>query len=1035
MLMYVNYLTMRNALFNLLNVVKMNIATFFSIKVCILFICIIQLSSLGLKAQDHTVNGMVTDNLGLPVEGVNVTIKNSTNGTITNVKGAYSIKVSRDGVIIFSNSGYLSKEVGVNNKNSLNVQLIADLRSLDQVVVVGYGTRKKSDLTGAVASISAKDFKDQPVYRIDQALQGRAAGVQVVNNSGVPGGDVNIRIRGSNSILGNNNPLYIIDGFIGGDFNNLNPADVESIEVLKDASSTAIYGSRGANGVILITTKKGSSRKNSIDFTSRFANSTVLKKFDLLNAGDFATVVNERNTALGLAPSFTTSQISDYYAKGGTNWQNEIFRTAPAQEYQLSISGGSDKTTYLISGNYLDEKGVINNSGFKRYSIRSNINSTITDKLKVALNFSGARRINTNTSGTQGKSGPLTQALAWAPTTPVKDADGNYITNDPIGSIFANPVALAYEQDNTNVATNANVVARGNYEFIKGLSLDVTLGADYQNIQGASFAGPSVTNNIPNANRSSGEYLNIQNTNTLNYMHNFNKVHNLNITAVFENQSLTFNGFNANANKLIFSNLGYNNLSLAAANGATAGYSKSTIVSYLGRVNYSYKDKYLITGSLRQDGSSKFQGNNKYSLFPSAAVAWKLSEENFIKSTSLFDLLKIRASYGLTGSQAINPYSTLATYLTDPYNAATSFNSSSVTSGFVIGNAANSNLKWETTSAMDVGIDMEMMHGKLRFSADYYNKTTSDLLLSQPLPTYLGGGSITKNVGEINNKGWDFALSATPISSKSGFTWTSTFNVSLLQNNIVSLGGQDLLFTGSNVGSGLSTQPEFVLKTGNSLGAYWGLKYLGTWKSSESAAAATYGAKPGDSKYEDINNDKAINGSDYQIIGNGLPKTSLGWDNTFQYKGFSINVFIQSLNGYDKLNYTYGSAITANADARQATSTDIQNRYIVGKNETSNIPAFSASNKNVIQSTRFLEKGDFIRIKNVNLSYELPKNLIKKASVKLFIGAINLFTITKYKGIDPESSTTSSSNDSVQSIDYGSYPNAKRFIAGFTIKL
>lgn len=1033
--MNVNALTMRKALFNLLNVVKRDTATFFSKKVCVLFICITQLSMSGLQAQDHTVNGTVTDNKGLPVEGVNVTIKNANIGTTTNVKGAYTIKVSREGVIIFSNAGYLTKEVSVNGRNTLDVQLSADLRSLDQVVVVGYGTRKKSDLTGAVSSISAKDFKDQPVYRIDQALQGRAAGVQVVNNAGAPGGDVNIRIRGSNSILGNNNPLYIIDGFIGGDFNNLNPADVESIEVLKDASSTAIYGSRGANGVILITTKKGSSRKTSIDFTSRFASSTVLKKFDLLNAGDFATVVNERNAALGLAPSFTTSQVSDYYAKGGTDWQHEIFRTAPAQEYQLSVSGGSDKTTYLISGNYLDEKGIITNSGFKRYSIRSNINSSITDKLKVALNFSGARRINTNTSGTQGKSGPLTQALAWAPTTPVKDADGNYITNDPIGSIFANPVALAYEQDNTNVASNANVVARANYEFIKGLSLDVTLGADYQNIQGASFAGPSITNNIPGANRSSSEYINIQNTNTLNYLHTFNKVHSLNITAVFENQSLTYNGFNANANNLIFPNLGYYNLSLAAANGATAGYSKSTIVSYLGRVNYSYKDKYLITGSLRQDGSSKFQGDNKYSLFPSAAVAWKLSEEDFIKNTGLFDLLKIRASYGLTGSQAINPYSTLATYLTDPYNAATSFNSTSATSGIVIGNAANADLKWETTAAMDIGVDIEVMHGKLRFSADYYNKTTSDLLLSQPLPTYLGGGTITGNVGEINNKGWDFALSATPISSKNGFTWTTTFNVSLLQNKVVSLGGQDMLFTGTNVGSGLSTQPEFVLKPGNSLGAYWGLKYLGTWKSSESAAAAAYGAKPGDSRYEDINNDKAINGSDYQIIGNGLPKTSLGWNNTFEYKGFSLNVFIQSLNGYDKLNYTYGAAITANSDARQATVTDIRDRYIVGKNESSNIPAFSPSNKNVIQSTRFLEKGDFIRIKNVNLSYELPKHLIKKTGVNLFVGAINLFTITDYKGIDPESSTTSSSNDSVQSIDYGSYPNAKRFIAGFTIKL
>lgn len=768
MLMYVINLKMRNASFFRLDFAKKNKATSFSIT--FLMFCVYLLSSLGLKAQDNTVNGTVRDNNGLPLEGVSVTIKGTANGTTTNVKGAYTVKVSREGVIVFSNAGYLPQEVRLNGKNTVDVVLSADLRSMDQVIVVGYGTRKKSDLTGAVASISAKDFKDQPVYRLDQALQGRASGVQVVNNAGAPGGDVNIRIRGFNSILGNNNPLYIIDGFIGGDFNNLNPADVESIEVLKDASSTAIYGSRGANGVILITTKKGSSSKTSISFTSRFASSTVIKKFDLLNAGDFATTVNERNAALGLTPSFTSSQISDFYAKGGTDWQKEIFTTAPAQEYQLSVSGGGDKTSYLLSGNFLDEKGIIRNSGFKRYNFRSNINSTITDKLKVSLNFSGTRRTNTNTSGTQGKNSSLTQALSWAPTTPARNADGEFITQDPIGSIFYNPVALAYDQENVSTSTNTNLVARANYEFIKGLSLDVTLGADYQNFLGSYFTGPSISNNIPKAQRTSGENVSIQNTNTLNYLHTFNKVHALNVTAVFETQSNTYNGFDANANNLVFPSLGYNNLSLAASNSATANYSKSTIVSLLGRVNYSFKDKYLVTGSLRRDGSSKFQGDNKYSLFPSAAVAWKLSEESFIKNSDLFSLLKLRASYGLTGSQAINPYSTLSTYATDPFSAATSFNSTSVTSGIVIGNAGNPNLKWETTSAVDMGIDAEILHGKLRFSVDYYNKNTNDRLLAQPLPRYLGGGTITSNVGKINNTGWDFSLSATPVSSKGGFT-------------------------------------------------------------------------------------------------------------------------------------------------------------------------------------------------------------------------------------------------------------------------
>jgi TonB-linked SusC/RagA family outer membrane protein len=473
---------------------------------------------------------------------------------------------------------------------------------------------------------------------------------------------------------------------------------------------------------------------------------------------------------------------------------------------------------------------------------------------------------------------------------------------------------------------------------------------------------------------------------------------------------------------------------LAASNGATANYSKNAIISYLGRINYTYKDKYLLTASIRRDGSSKFQDDNKYSLFPSAGVAWKLSEESFMKNSNIFDLLKIRASYGLTGSQAISPYSTLSTYLTDPYSATTVFSPGSTTAGIVIGNAANPDLKWETTAAFDIGLDMELLHSRLRFSADYYNKTTRDLLLAQPLPMYLGGGSITSNVGEINNKGWDFALSGTPVNNAAGLLWTSTFNLSFLQNKVVSLGDQEQIFTGTGVGSGLSTQPEFVLKPGNPLGSYWGLKYLGTWKANEATQAALFGAVPGDSKYQDLNGDNSISNLDFQIIGHGLPTVSYGWDNSFSYKGIGLNVFIQSVNGVDKLNYTYGAAITANADARQATLADIKDRYVPGKNENSDIPAFTTSNKNYLQSTRFIERANFIRVKNINLSYDLPKSISKNSTIKLFVGAINLLTITNYKGIDPESSTTSSGSDTVQSIDYGSYPNSKRFFAGLNIK-
>jgi TonB-linked SusC/RagA family outer membrane protein len=977
------------------------------------------------------INGKVTDESGSPLAYASVVVKSTNKGTATDKDGKFSISVDNAGdILVFSYVGYVTIESKVAKSGTLNIVLKLKDNRTEEIVVVGYGTRKKSDLTGAVSSISTKDFKDQPIYRIDQALQGRASGVQVVNNAGAPGGDVSIRIRGANSILGDNNPLYVIDGFIGADFNNINPRDVESIEVLKDASGTAIYGSRGANGVVLITTKKGSKDKTAIEFTSIFSSAKVLKNFELLNAVDFATTVNQKNADLNLNLIYTPTQIDDFRKNGGTDWQNEIFQTAPGQERQLSVSGGRDKTNYFVSGNYLNENGVIIGSGFKRYSLRSNFSSNITDKLKVSVNMSGVRKVATNTQGADGKNSPLTQALAWAPTTPVRDNAGNYVVSDPVGSIAYNPVALSLDRISENATTNGNVNARANYEILKGLTLDVLLGVDYISGQGAFFGDKSVSNNIPYNGRYTTELINLQNTNMINYNHIFNKVHNFTITGVFENQSITNNGFSSSANNLLFPNLTYYNLTLAGTSSSAATYSKAGIVSYIGRVNYSFKDKYLLTASVRRDGSSKFQGDNRYSTFPSAAFAWKISEEPFIKEKGFFDQLKLRLSYGVTGSQAIDPYATLSTYKNDP---GASFNNAVLTPSLLIGNPSNADLKWETTKAFDAGLDIGILKGRLGITIDYYKKNTSDLLMPLPVAAYLGGGSIVSNVGEIQNSGWEFSFNSSPVRNNN-FTWTSNFVLSFLDNNVVSLGGQDIYFYRSNVGAGLSTQPEFVLKPGYGVGSYWGLKYLGTWKPAEAATATLFGNKPGDSRYEDINGDNKINSSDFQIVGNGMPKTSLGWNNTFQYKSFSLNIFIQSLLGYDKLNYTYGAAIAQSADARQATLSDITARYIKGNNESSDIPAFSSSSINYLQSTRFFEKGDFVRLKNINLSYDLPASLLKKVGIKVFIGAINLYTITGYKGIDPESSSSTSGNDLRQGIDYGSYPNSKKFFAGVVLK-
>jgi TonB-linked SusC/RagA family outer membrane protein len=985
-----------------------------------------------LHAQEKTINGIILDETGKSLPGASILVKGKTTSVQTDANGKYAIKANTGDILVFSYVGLEKQELLVtSNSATLNVSLKAS-NALNDIVVVGYGTQRKSDITGASSSVSAKDFKEQPVTSVAQVLQGRAAGVQVTSNSGAPGGNTSIRIRGNNSIQGDNNPLYVIDGFVGADFTTVNPQDIENIEILKDASATAIYGSRGANGVVLISTKKGTAGATQVEFTSRFSSARGIKKLDLLNAADFATTVNANSAATGTTPPFTQAQIDQFSKNGGTDWQDEIFRTAPAKEFQLNLSGGSEKTTYFIGTNLLDQKGVIINSDFKRYALRTNLNSKLSDKFSVHLNLFATRQQGKNLGGNQGRQSPVTQAIAWSPTETVYDSKGGYTLNDPLSSITYNPVAIALDQEQTSINTTANTILGLRYEIVKGLSFDISGAANYVNSQGRSFTGPAISQNTPSASRSSVEGIGLQNTNNLTYTTEFNNDHKLTVTAVYEIQSSTSDGFNASGNNLTYQNLGYYNLNLASTYGVGTNYSNSSLRSQLARINYAYKNKYLVTASVRRDKSSKFQGDNQNSTFPSFGLAWKLSEEEFIKKLNIFDNLKIRGGYGVTGNQAINPYQTLTAYST----VSTSFATGTVTPGIILGNPGNTELKWETTKQTDIGLDVDLFKGRLSFSADYYNKKTSNLLLPVSVPLYLGGGTILSNVGQVNNQGYEFSLSGSPLKIKN-FKWTSAFNFSILHNKVVSLAnGQNSMLTGSGIGAGLSTQSEFILITGQPLGTYYGLTYLGTWKPSEAATAALYGNVPGDSKYQDLNGDNLINGSDYHAIGNGLPKYSWGWNNTFTYKNLSLNVFVQALTGMDKLDYTYGGGITANSDIRQATIADIKDRYIPGVNETSDIPAFSKTNKTYIVSTRFLENGSFVRLKNISLNYTLPKTLLKKLSITAFVSGTNLITLTKYKGFDPESNsvTSNAGADVNQGIDYGSYPNAKTITGGLTLR-
>jgi TonB-linked SusC/RagA family outer membrane protein len=981
---------------------------------------------------DIPVKGVVRNERGEPLPGVTIQVKGTATGVVTDVDGQYTINVpAGNATLVISSLGYDKQEVVVNGRSEIGITMKALASGLNELVVVGYGEQKRSSLSNAITSISSKSFRDQPVNRLDQVLQGRAAGVQVTNAAGSPGGSVRIRIRGANSINGDNGPLYVVDGFVGAEFFAINPDDIESIQVLKDASATAIYGSRGANGVIIVTTRKGTKEGLKVNFTSRFSMSEVINKLDLLNAGDFAETANAHATATGTTQPFTDAQVAEFRAKGGTDWQKEIFRQAPAQEYMLSLSGGNDKSGYFISGNYLDQDGVINNSFYKRYTLRSNINSKLTERISTFLNITGSYSTAQNVDiPADGAHSPLAQAITWSPTVAVRDASGKYIVADPISSVSFNPVALANEQLAVTDRMLANAIGGFRFELLPGLTFNFQYGANYLQYENKTFAAKVVNSNNATASVRNNKEFRLQNTNTLNYRKAFSGGHAIDLTAVMEYQQSTYNFTQAGASNLTYENFKWDNLGQGTAGSPSSGYSKWALFSLVGRANYSYKDKYLVSAALRRDGSSKFRKENRFSYFPSVSAGWVLTEEPFMKDQQVISNLKLRGSWGLTGSEGVGAYSTFSSYS----GRIASFTNNSFQNGIVLGNIGNPDLQWETTEQKDAGIEIGFLKGRLSITADYFIKDTRDLLLNEKLPMYLGGNTITRNVGKVQNKGWELSIEGNVV-DKGPLTWNTALNFSFIRNEVTSIGNStQRIFDPNNrrIGGGLSPQAEFVVMPGQPLGAIWGLTYLGTWKPGDKDNASEYGAVPGDSRYKDINGDGVIDANDYGIIGTGIPRTSIGWNNTVNYRSWTLNLFFQGLFGFDKLNYNKAAAMYHGGDAREATYVDIKDRYIPGVNETSDIPAFSSTNRNFTQSTRFLEKADFLRLKNVSLSYDIPKSKLRNTvGIRLFVSATNILTITDYSGIDPEAN--SSAGDIRQGIDFGSYPNAKTYTGGVTL--
>ncbi|CAL1516457.1 TonB-dependent receptor [Chitinophaga sp. MM2321] len=990
-----------------------------------------------------TVSGKVTDEKGAPVPGATVMVKGARQGASTNSYGEFVLKnIPQAAVITVSSIGYVPREIDIAGRATVTVTLKEYVGRLSETVVVGYGTVKKSDLTGSVARIGEDDIKATPVTGLDRAMQGRAAGVLVTQNSARPGGGSTIRIRGTGSVNAGNDPLYVVDGFPTHDINEINPADIESIEILKDASSTAIYGSRGSNGVVMVTTKRGRKGESSINFESYYGVQSVRRKIPLLNAQQYAEFINEARINGGGAAYFDGSSATQPLPASlgkGTDWQDEVFQNAPLQSYQLSISGGEAKTRYAISGNIYDQQGIIANSNFKRYTLRANLDREVTSRLNVGLSMQGAyTKSNAARTETDGgaSSGVTNAAINYAPTFPVFNANGKYYRDQgPLnGNLVDNPLGLANEITDQFSVTRLLSNFFAEYKIIDGLTFRTSWGADLFNTKSNYYVTRQIglgagTNG--DASVSASESINWLNENTLTYNRVFAKDHN--VTALigytsqgYHQENVTANATNFNDDFALFNNL---------AAGATlrtpgSGAGDWALASYLARINYGYADRFLLTLTARRDGSSRFGPNKKYGFFPSGAFAWRVINEQFMKQQNVFSDLKFRASYGLTGNQEIGDYG----YLSFISNVKYPFGSTPVLQvGGVPGGISNHDLSWEKNAQLDAGIDVGFLNNRIQLTADYYIKTTSDLLFSVNVPQTTGYSSSLQNIGQVENRGLELGLNTINIEGHA-LQWNSAFTISFNRNKVLNLDGRPEFTAGSGSGHLGVWGSTILMKVGEPLGNFYGRKVTGIFQDkAEIDASAQKNASPGDLRYADLNDDGVINDLDRTVIGNGNPKFFGGLNNTFTYKGVELNLFFQGSYGNDILNFGRFDLYNLNGNNNQ--SADVLDRW-TASNPSKTIPRANAAGGQRILSSFHIEDGSYLRLKNISLGYHLPSSLLKKlslADVKIYASAQNWFTITNYKGYDPEVSRFGSSSID-QGMDYGGYPTSKSVLVGLNVK-
>jgi len=949
----------------------------------------------------RNISGKITDPEGLPVNGATINLKGTKSFTATDVQGMFSITIpaNTSNVLVLSYVGYENKEIDIKNGTVFNIQLKEVEVVLKDVVVVGYGTQRKSQLTGAISSISAKEISELPISSTQEALQGRVAGIDVINSSNKPGSEPSVTIRGRRSFNAGNDPLYVVDGIpLGGGIGDINPQDIQSIEVLKDASATAIYGSRGANGVIIVTTKRGKNGKTLISYDAYVGVSRSLGRIDVMNGSQFAEFKRESRRTTGNYPDIATEdadkklfeavELESIKLGRTTDYQALLLRNSIQQSHQIGILGGTEKTQFAISANVFNEKGIVYNQGFTRYTLRLNLDHHINEFIKMGSSILIANSIR------KGQNfNPISGALQENPLGIPYNNNGSLIFLPTSDGLRTNPLAEIVPGANVDEARRIRVFTSlyTEVKIAKGLTYRLNFGPDFTNERYGQFTG-SQTNarrgGNPTARTQNFSNFNYTWENILNYKNVFRQIHSFDITALHSIQSNRDEYFDARVNSVPAEPQSFYNIGAATiVDGVGSNLTEWGLQSFMGRINYGLKEKYLLTLTGRLDGSSRLAVGNKYSFFPSIALGWNISSENFMSSVAFVDKLKLRVSYGNTGNQAIRPYQTLGSLSRTTYAFGTSG-----AFGYRPNEIPNPNLKWEKSGTANIGLDFTLFSNRIYGSFELYRTNTKDLLLSRQLPITGGFASITENIGATRNRGLELNVSTVNIRNKD-FKWTTDFNVFANKEEIVEL------YNGKSDDVG---NAWFI---GKPLTVYYDYEKIGIWQTSDKDLAATFFQKPGEIRVKDQNGDGKITSTDRIILGSDVPDWSGGITNRFEYKGFDLNVFI-----YARIGAMIRSRFHDNNNLLFGRYNNLNINYWTPNNPTNDFPRPNQNQEFPIYgSTLSYFDGSFVKVRNISLGYNFTTAIAEKMkmkSLRVYMNVQQPFIFatyrSKYKGIDPE---------------------------------